>query len=450
MSNHTESQCFVQGYSSLLRRRPAYLNLWIAQAVSLLGDWFTTIALSTVVARNSGGSGLAVGALVLARFVPAMLIGPLAGVLVDRMNRKRLLIISDVVRVFVVLGFLFAGSPDRLWLIYVLSVIQFSFSSLFEPCRSALIPSLVSADELVVANTLGSVTWSVMLAVGAVVGGAVTALVGPALALLIDSSTFAISALLITSITVPPKVSVAGAPAQSPVSGLRGLTDGLRYLQAHPETVAVLLVKVGGSVGNVDLIMVIYATQLFVLGQNGTGSLGLLYAAFGIGALLGPLLLNPFSDGSVRRLNRLIIVGFALITLGWFLIAGAPILGLVVVAITIKAMGSAIYWTYSSVIIQKTVPDHFLGRVFSLDQAGFQFSTVVSASVIGLLIDYAGRASGIHIGTALRLLYTGQLSYQAAEPQIRAIVFGTGIASLVPLALWFVVIAWIERRNRNV
>jgi len=61
MSNHTESQCFVQGYSSLLRRRPAYLKLWIAQAVSLLGDWFTTIALSTVVARNSGGSGLAVG-----------------------------------------------------------------------------------------------------------------------------------------------------------------------------------------------------------------------------------------------------------------------------------------------------------------------------------------------------------------------------------------------------
>ncbi len=415
--------------------------------MSLLGDWFTTIALSTVVARYSGGSGLAVGALVLARFVPAMLVGPFAGVLVDRMNRKRLLIFSDVVRVFVVLGFLLAVSADHLWLIYVLSVIQFSFSALFEPCRSAIIPSLVSTDELVIANTLGSVTWSVMLAVGAVVGGLVTALVGPALALLIDSSTFAISALLIMSITVPSRAIVPGAASRAGLSGLQGFAEGLRYIRAHPETAAVLLVKVGGNFGNIDLLMVIYATQLFVLGQNGTGSLGLLYSAFGIGAVLGPVLMNRFSDGSVPRLRRLIIAGYALITLGWFLFAGAPILALAAAAITIKAMGSAIYWTYSSVILQKTVPDHFLGRVFSLDQAGFQFTTVVSASITGLLIDAAGRNSGIQIGTSLRLLYTGQLSYQAAEPQIRAIVFGTAVITLVPLVLWSLAIPWIERQG---
>src|SRR5258708_10474583 len=379
-----------------------------------------------------------------------MLVGPFAGVLVDRMNRKRLLIFSDVVRVFVVLGFLLAVSADNVWLIYVLSVLQFSFSALFEPCRSAIIPSLVSTDELVIANTLGSVTWSVMLAVGAVVGGLVTALVGPALALLIDSSTFAISALLIMSITVPPRAIVPGAASRGELGGLGGLqgfAEGLRYTRAHPETGAVLLVKVGGNFGNIDLLMVIYATQLFVLGQNGTGSLGLLYSAFGIGAVLGPVLMNRFSDGSVPRLRRLIIAGYALITLGWFLFAGAPILALAAAAITIKAMGSAIYWTYSSVILQKTVPDHFLGRVFSLDQAGFQFTTVVSASITGLLIDAAGRNSGIQIGTSLRLLYTGNLSYQAAEPQIRAIVFGTAVITLVPLVLWSLAIPWIERQG---
>src|SRR5258708_9003734 len=88
LSNQTESSLIVQAYISLLRRRPAYLKLWIAQAVSLLGDWFTTIALSTVVARYSGGSGLAGGALVLARFVPALLVGPFAGGLVDSTDPK--------------------------------------------------------------------------------------------------------------------------------------------------------------------------------------------------------------------------------------------------------------------------------------------------------------------------------------------------------------------------
>src|SRR5260221_9615409 len=172
-----------------------------------------------------------------------MLVGPFAGVLVDRMNRKRLLIFSDVARVFVVLGFLLAGSADHLWLIYVLSIIQFSFSALFEPCRSALIPSLVEPDEFVIANTLGSVTWSVMLALGAVVGGAVTALVGAPTALLIDASTFAISALLIASIHVPAR-RVAATEYQA-LGGFPGLIEGFRYLCARPAAAATLLVKLG-------------------------------------------------------------------------------------------------------------------------------------------------------------------------------------------------------------
>src|SRR5258708_6317544 len=229
----------MQNYILVLRRRPGYLRLWIAQAVSLLGDWFTTIALSVLVARYSGGSGLAGCFLLLARFSPPLLVGPLARGFLGLLNCQRLLIPYDSRRVVVVLGFLFANGPDRLWLIYVLSIIQFSFSALFEPCRSALIPSLVEPDELVIANTLGSVTWSVMLALGAVVGGAVTALVGAPTALLIDASTFAISALLIASIHVPAR-RVAATEYQA-WGGLPGLIERFRYLRARPAAAATLL-----------------------------------------------------------------------------------------------------------------------------------------------------------------------------------------------------------------
>src|SRR5690348_10489395 len=163
----------MSGYLRLLRENPNFARLWIAQAVSLIGDWFSTIALSTIVAHYTNGSGLAVSLLLLARFLPPLIVGPYAGVLVDRLNRKWLLIFSDATRAVIVLAFFLATSPDRLWIIYVMTVLQFCLSALFEPGRSAIIPSLVKDTDLVKANYLGNVTWSVMLAAGAALGGIV-------------------------------------------------------------------------------------------------------------------------------------------------------------------------------------------------------------------------------------------------------------------------------------
>src|SRR5258706_9694825 len=118
-------------YTELLRKNPSYLRLWMAQAVSLLGDWFTTIALSALVAHYTNGSGVAVSLLLLSRIIPQLAVGPLAGVLVDRLNRKHLLIFSDMLRTGIVLMFLTITGPDRLWLIYILSALQFSLSALF-------------------------------------------------------------------------------------------------------------------------------------------------------------------------------------------------------------------------------------------------------------------------------------------------------------------------------
>src|SRR5689334_3090348 len=99
--------------------------------------------MSALVSNYSGGSGLAVSAFLLSRFIPPMVIGPFAGVLADRFDRKRLLIFSDVSRAVVVLLLLFATSPDRLWLIYVLTIVQFALSSVFDPGRNAIMPSLL-------------------------------------------------------------------------------------------------------------------------------------------------------------------------------------------------------------------------------------------------------------------------------------------------------------------
>ena len=358
-------------YLNLLRHNPNYTRLWIAQAVSLLGDWFNTIALSTLVSNYTNESGLAISLFLLCRFLPPFIMGPFAGVLLDRSNRKHILVFSDVARVFIVLGFLLADAPDKLWLIYVLTILQFAISALFEPGRNAIAPSIVSEDQLVQAGILGSVTWSVMSAVGGALGGFVAGAFGTATALIIDALSFAISAVLISRVRPRERVS-NGQSASRPVGQpLTDFMESFRYARQRPAIATTLLVKAGSTIGSLDTLMIIYATSLFVIGDKGAGSLGILWAAFGVGAILGPVILEHFNDGSVPTLRRLILVGFGFVTAGWVIFAGAPTLAIVALAMTVKAMGGT-NWTYSSVILQRLTPDRYLGRIFSLDLTSYR------------------------------------------------------------------------------
>lgn len=412
----------MNAYWRLLRNNPDFTRLWLAQVVSLLGDWFNTIVLAVLVERYSGGSGLAVSLFLLARFIPPMLVGPWAGVLVDRLDRKRLLILSDVLRALVVLLLLLADRPQLLWLVYVLTALQFTLSAVFEPGRNAILPSLLPREGLVLANTLGSVTWSAMLAAGAIAGGIVAAQLGTQAALVIDSLTFLVSALLIMSIRTDTRAGISReqSAAGEETARKRGLREGLRYLRRSPATLAVLLVKSGISLGSIDAIMIVYASQLFSMGEDSSTPLSIMYAAFGTGAIAGPLLLNRFNDGRVEVMRRLIRYGFLFMSLGWLLLSGAGTLPLVALALTLRAMGTSVCWTYSSVIIQKSVPDDFLGRMFSLDMASFQFVGAFSILLTGLLIDSFGVA------------------------QVRQVVLLMTTISVVPLVLWQLVVPRLE------
>ena len=413
----------MTSYARLLRDNPDFARLWLAQVISLLGDWFTTIALSALVVQYSPGSeGLAISGLLLARFVPAMLLSPLAGVLVDRFDRKRLLVLSNLLRAFVVLMFLVATSgPEWLWLIYVLTILQFVLSSAFEPGQSAIIPAVVARTGLLLANTLVSITWSVMLALGAILGGIIATLFGTGVALLINALTFAVAAWLIAQIrtdTSHPTVDHHNRPLQK-----TSFREGLRFLRANPDVSSLLLIKMGGSIGSVDTLMTIFATQIFVLGASGQLSLGIMNSAYGLGSILGPLLLNRFNNGTVFTMRRLVIAGFILEALGWLGLANGVTLLIVCLALLVRAMGGSVNWTYSTVMIQKSVPDHYLGRVFSIDMAGFYLAMVTSTFLHGALVDALG------------------------GDQVQLIALGTMVVSLIPLVMWALITRWLERRQ---
>lgn len=409
-------------YLRLLRENPGFTRLWLAQMVSLLGDWFNTIVLSTIVVQyNPGREGLAISGLLMARFLPSMIISPVAGVLVDRFDRKRLLMWSNILRAGIGCLFLLAVSrPEWTWLIYVLTVIQFTISAVFEPGQSALIPSLIKPQQLLLGNTLVNITWSAVLALGAAIGGVVATLFGATVALLVHALAFAVAALLISMIHVP-RIEAGSEHRKQDT----GFAEGLRFLRRTPSAASLLLVKFGNSIGNIDTLMTIYATQLFVLGSGGELSLGIMYSVYGIGAILGPLLLNRVNDGSVRSMRRLIGLGFAACVFGWAVLAGASSLLIVCVALLLRAMGGSVNWTYSTVSIQKTVPDAFLGRVFSLDMAGFYLATTLSTLIHGSLVDAVG------------------------ADRVPMIALWTGIVSMVPLLLWVLLVRWLEQRAES-
>lgn len=177
----------------------------------------------------------------------------------------------------------------------------------------------------------------------------------------------------------------------------------------------------GGNIGSIDTILIIFGTALFVIGEDGVLSLGILWAAFGIGSILGPIVVARLNDGSVKRMRRLIIAGYAAITLGWLILGGAPTLAVASLAIIVKAIGSSIYWTFSSVIIQTSVEDAYIGRMFALDFAGFQLATVLSVIVTGIALQALG------------------------NDQVRAVVYATALASAVSLIAWMLIVPWIER-----
>ncbi|MDQ6652094.1 MAG: MFS transporter, partial [Acidobacteriota bacterium] len=278
------------GYIELLRGNFGFRQLWLGQVVSQMGDWFDTIALYTII-LNLTGSGRAIGLLLVARFVPSFVFGSLSGVVADRFSRRSIMIVSDLLRAIVVLGFLFVRRADQLWILYFLTVVQLGLSTFFEPAKTAVIPSIVSDRELVAANAISSVTWSVMLTLGAAIGGLVTGWFGTDVAFILDALTYLLSAALIARVRLPKR-----APREKSKLTLKralGITEtieGARYVKHRPRVLALLLVKPAwGLGGGILTLLAVFGEKIFPVGNSAATGIGVLFAARGIGTAVGPI-----------------------------------------------------------------------------------------------------------------------------------------------------------------
>ncbi|HJR06769.1 MAG TPA: MFS transporter [Pyrinomonadaceae bacterium] len=413
------------GYIELLRKNRGFRQLWLGQVVSQLGDWFDTIAVMTLV-LNLTGSGRDVGLIMVARFLPSVVVGPLSGVVADRFSRRHIMIVSDILRAVVVLGFLFVRRADQIWIIYALTVLQLTFSTFFEPAKSAAIPSIVAERELVTANAITSVTWSAMLTLGAVAGGMVTGWFGTDAAFVVDSATYVLSAALVWSVRLPPRPP--REKTRLTISKALGITDtleGIRYVRTRPRVLALLAVKPAwGLGGGILALLAVFGEKVFPVGRSAATGIGVLYAARGIGTAIGPVFARRLAGESRARMQT--IIGLSFLVGGVFYAAFGVATNYVValLMVALAHMGGSILWVFSTVLLQTAVEDNFRGRVFAAELALLTLTMAASNYATGELLD--------------------RFNYSP-----RVVTVGIGVIFILPGLLWFATARWWNRDDRR-
>jgi MFS family permease len=410
----------IDTYITLVRNNPNYRYLWLSQLISQMGDWFNLIASAALIARLSG-SGLAIGGLFIARLLPPFVLTPVVGVVADRFDRRKILIISDVLRVFVVLGFLVVRTEQQIWLLYALTVLQLSISAFFEPTRAALLPSLVAKKDLVTANALAGTTWSTMLAIGAALGGLATALLGITAAFLIDAATFILSAWFITLINLPSTDSGKDGETNQE-TGWYAFVDGLRYLHQRPAILIIALVKASAALafGGMAVLEVTFAESYFPIGTDGSGTLGLIYLVAGLGTGLGPLVAQRITGDNPNAMKWTILLTYIAMIIGYGLMNRAFTLPLLLIATFVRTAGSGTSWVYSSALLQMFIPDKFLGRVFAFDFAMMTLAASTSTLWVGWARDSLGLDPyqiSLALGFVPVVMSVGWLAYIFAYPK---------------------------------
>jgi MFS family permease len=420
---HEVSAISFASYARLVRENRNFRRLWLAQIVSEIGDWFYTLAIYSLLLQLTGRASSVAMALVL-QVLPQTFIGPTAGVVNDRVSRKRVMIVADVVRVVIVLSMLLVRSRTMVWLVYPLLLCETLMAAFFEPARSSVIPNITKKEDVIVANTLGSTTWSLNLVLGATLGGVVGALLGRDAVFVLNALSFLVSALLIAGMHfAEPHAEHAGPFRTSELFDYSPVLEGVRYVRGKRTLLATVFAKAGNLViGPSWVLFTVMGQKYFPVRwhnldpQRGAMlGMSLLLGARGLGALIGPLFSAPWAGHQDRRLRLGIFYGYLVTALGYTLIGRAGSVWMACLWAAIAHCGGSTVWVFSTTLLQLNTDDRFRGRVFSADLGLCMLTIAVGAYVCGVFLD-------------------GGIS-------ARTLVTATGFAMLIPSALW----AWASQ-----
>ena len=385
-------------YWRLLRDNRDFRLLYLGTLISLGGDWFLTVALLDLVLQLTGSATLA-SLILLCQTLPIFLFTPHAGHVIDRLDRRKLMIAVDLLRAAACLLPLLARTPALLPFAYAGVILISIGSAYFEPASQAALPNLVRDEELGAANVLMGSTWGTMLAVGAGLGGAVTMLLGRDASFVFDALSFLLSAGLLWSM----RGSFSLGRAEARPTFIASMRETVHFARNAPRVLGLLTVKGGYGLGaGVVAMLSVFGREVFHAGAFG---IGLLFAARGAGALLGPFFLR----GAVRTDDaRYRAIAFCVLAFGagYAALAISTTLAAGVAAIAFAHLGGGAAWQISTYGLQRETPDHIRGRVFAADYGFVTLTMALSGLGTGIAADRFG-ATAATLGAACVCLLFG-------------------------------------------
>ena len=407
----------LSAYLHLVRRNHNFRRLWAAQIVSEIGDWFYSLAIYSLLLQITG-QARSVGVALVLQVIPQTLFGPLSGIVNDRIRRKRVMITSDLARAVIVFSMLLVRSRSTVWLVYPLLFLESVMWAFFEPARTAVIPNITTAEDLILANTLSSTTWSLNLVAGAALGGIALALLGRNTSFVLNALSFLVSAFFLSRMRFEePHAAASSKLRVRELLDYSPLVAGLRYVRRDARLFATVLVKTGlAQMGVSWVLFTVMGQRVFPLHWPGLEpqrgavlGMSFLMGARGVGALFGPLGAARWAGHRESRLRLGILFGFLAVALGYGVLGIAGSLWAACFWVVLGHCGGSTVWVFSTTLLQLNTEDKFRGRVFSAELGLSMLTLAVGAYLAGLLIDRGIESRAVAVGTGLVMLIPGGL-----------------------------------------
>ncbi len=378
-------------------RQRNFALLWFGGLISLMGDWLLDTGLTFYI-YDQTESTLAAGGLLVASFAPMVLLGSVAGVFVDRWDRKRTMMATNLIRTVIVLLLLLEASGGWLWVAYIVVFVQSAIAAFFAPAESALLPVLAGRDRLGAANSLNVLNNSIAKLLGPAVAGVLLGALGLPGVVLADSASFLVAGAMIGFIEVPslPRAEEIKSAARSAWAAFWGeWLDGLRLVGRHSIVSGVFVVALTAAAAN-SILSALYPAWVKDILASGPQVFGLLTSAEAVGGLIGGVAVGHVS--SLVRPGNLVAVGYVLagvISLALWNLPYIPLLHLPIVPSALVLSTLVVVPVIASEVGQQTllqtnVDDGYLGRVFAAHGTSVALLALLGSGVGGALGDVVG------------------------------------------------------------
>jgi len=357
----------MREFLELLRRNRNYRYTWMGQVVSEIGDNFNNIAVFAL-AMALTHSGLVIMGVMLSRAIPAITVGPLAGVLLDRFDRKRIMIASDLTRAVVALGFILALRTHQVWLLYAFSALLMVASPFFTAGRSAILPTIANKEEIHTANSLTQTTQWTNLTIGTFLGATVVG-IGYEWAFTFNALSFLFSAWAIWNLRPPPGKQFLpenrDLTETDVIRPWHEYREGLRYLRSVPLVLAIALLAVGWATGGgaAQILFTLFGEVVF---NRGAAGIGTIWGCAGIGLLVGGAFANWLGRGlSFKDYKLAVFIDYIVHGVTYVLFSRMQRFELALLFILVSRAAMAVNSILNYSYLLRTVSDQYRGRVFS-------------------------------------------------------------------------------------